>query len=176
MTTTIAPTVDERLERLALQVEYLVAEAEERRALKESISDLTGDLTPIARQGMESVSKIMADFNEKGYIDFAKSGAGVVDRIVTSFTEEDVEALGDNVVLILETVKEMTQPEVMRMMQAGFQNAAEVDPYVEPPSMFALVRQMREPDVRRGLARMIALLRSMGEAPGVSSDVKGEMK
>ena len=33
--------------------------------------------------------------------------------MVTSFGEDDVAALGDNVVLILNTLKEMTQPEVM---------------------------------------------------------------
>ena len=42
--------------------------------------------------------------------------SGVVDRIVTGFSEEDVEALGDNVVLILQTVKEMTQPEIMAIL------------------------------------------------------------
>lgn len=177
MTTMVTPTTDERLERLALQVDYLVAEADERRALKESLSDLTGDITPIARQSMESLAAVLADLDQRGYIDFARSGAGVVDRIVTSFSEEDVEALGDNIVLILETVKEMTQPEVMTMLQSSFHNAAEIDEGTEPPSLFALLRQMRDPEVRLGLARLIAVLRSMGtSSPKVFETEKGEAK
>ena len=38
-------------------------------------------------------------YEERGYFEFAKAGLGVVDRVVTNFTEEDVEQLGDNVVL-----------------------------------------------------------------------------
>jgi uncharacterized protein YjgD (DUF1641 family) len=154
--------VDTRLEVLTEQVQLLVDEAEERRRLKESYSDLMHDLNPIASQGMESVTRAMVQAQERGYVDFARSGLGVVDRVVTNFTEEDVEALGDNVVLILETVKEMTQPEIMQMMRTTLHEVGEVEEDAVPPSVFALLRQMREPEVRRGLARMLALLRSMG--------------
>jgi uncharacterized protein YjgD (DUF1641 family) len=154
--------VDTRLEVLAQQVQYLVDEAEERQRLKETYSELMHDLNPIAAQGMDTVTRAMTAAEERGYIDFAKSGLGVVDRVVTNFSEEDVEALGDNVVLILETVKEMTQPEIMQMMRATLHEVGEVEEDAVPPSVFALLRQMREPEVRRGLARLIALLRSMG--------------
>ena len=42
---------------------------------------------------------------------------------IETFSKEDVEALGDNIVLILETGKEMTQPEIMQMMQSTFLNS-----------------------------------------------------
>jgi uncharacterized protein YjgD (DUF1641 family) len=162
MNTVEALQVDTRLEVLAEQVQFLVEEAKERQRLKETYSDLIHDLNPIAAQGMESVTRAMTVAEERGYVDFARSGMGVVDRVVMNFTEEDVEALGDNVVLILETVKEMTQPEIMQMMRATLHEVGEVEEDTVPPSVFALLRQMREPEVRRGLARLIALLRSMG--------------
>jgi hypothetical protein len=99
----------------------------------------------------------------KGYFAFARAGAGIADRVVTSFTEEDVEALGENIVLILNTVKEMTQPEVMGMLRRTIHTVQDQDDTGEPPSMFALLKEMRDPQVRRGLARMLAALRSMGE-------------
>ncbi len=173
MTTTVKPTMEDQLETLRAEVAFLVAEARERQAFRESIGDLTADLSPIARQGMDSLSRVLADFEARGYASFARSGAGVVDRIVTSFTEEDVDALGENVVLILQTVKEMTQPDVMRMLQATFHNVSEVGEDVPPPSMFGLLRQMRDPDTRRGLARLIAAVRSMGlSSPAVSETRK----
>lgn len=162
MTISATPDVDRQLETLTRQVQVLVEEAEERRRLRESYTDLMHDLNPIASQSMASVTRIMAEAEERGYLDFAKSGIGVVDRVVTNFTEEDVEALGDNVVLILETVKEMTQPEIMTMLRTTLHEVGEVEEDEVPPSVFALLRQMREPEVRRGLARLIALLRSMG--------------
>ena len=162
MTLTTTPDIDRRLELLTDQVQLLVDEAEDRKRLKETYSDFVSDLSPIASQGMDTVTKAMTEAEEKGYIDFARSSIGVVDRVVTSFSEEDVEALGDNIVLILETVKEMTQPELMQMMRSTIHGVGEIEESAVPPSMFALAGQIREPEVRRGLARMIALLRSMG--------------
>lgn len=163
--TTIAPqTVEQRLDEMAEQIRFLADEARERHELRESVTDLTGDLTPIAYQSMESLTRALSEAEQKGYIDFAKSGAGVVDRVVTSFSEEDVEALGDNIVLILETVKEMTQPEVMRMMQSTFHKVSDTEDMTgPPPGLFALLGQMRDPEVRRGLNRLMAVLRSMGQ-------------
>jgi uncharacterized protein YjgD (DUF1641 family) len=163
MTTVATPDVDRRLDDLTELVESLVEEAEERRQFKESYSDLINDLTPIASQGMDSLTRVMIEAENRGYIDFAKSGLGVVERVVTSFSEEDVEALGDNIVLILETVKEMTQPEIMQMMQSTFHTVHDLDEETtEPPGMFAILGQMRDPEVRRGLNKMIVALKGMG--------------
>jgi uncharacterized protein YjgD (DUF1641 family) len=174
MTLTRDQTMESRLDELSERIDFLVAEAEERRKLRESISELTGDLTPVTKQGMDSLTRVLDDAEKRGYIDFARRGAGVVDRVVTSFTEEDVEALGDNIVLILETVKEMTQPEVMHMMRSTFQEVGEIEETEIPPSLFSLVRQMRDPEVRRGLARLLGLLRSMGSVEQESSEERKE--
>jgi len=153
---------DPRLDAIYDQVQFLVEEAEERRRTRAALSELTRDLSPIASQGFETVTRVMTDAEERGYTEFARSSLGVVDRVVTSFSEEDVEALGDNVVLILETVKEMTQPEVMSLLRSTLQNVHDTPDPQEPPSIFSLLGQMREPEVRRGLARLIVFLRSLG--------------
>ena len=98
----------------------------------------------------------------KGYFAFAAGGMQIVDNIVTSFGEEDVRRLGDNVVLILNVVKDMTQPEIMSFVR-NIVTEAEVE--VEKPvdtSLPALLRQMRDPDVRRGLALTMRVLRVVG--------------
>jgi uncharacterized protein YjgD (DUF1641 family) len=105
----------------------------------------------------------LAELERRGYFDFVRSGAGVIDRIVTTYTEDDVEALGDNIVLILDTVKEMTQPEVMTMLRRTFHTVGDSEAISEPPSTFALLKQMRDPQVRLGLARVLTMLRSVGE-------------
>jgi hypothetical protein len=128
-----------------------------------SLAELGGTVTELSGPALEAVTGRLAAADEKGYFAFARAGAGIADRVVTSFTEEDVEALGDNIVLILNTVKEMTQPEVMGMLRRTIHTVQDQDDTGEPPSMFALVKEMRDPQVRRGLARMLAALRSMGE-------------
>ena len=105
----------------------------------------------------------LQELDQRGYFTFAKSGLGVVDRVVTSFTEDDVNQLGDNIVLILQTVKEMTQPEVMELLQGAAQSLEE--DVTETPSTMSIIRQMRDPEVKRGLARMLRVLRSFSDNP-----------
>jgi hypothetical protein len=72
---------------------------------------------------------------------------------------------GDNVVTILNAVKEMTQPEVMGLVQrTAHDGPGHVEEeHVEPPSMFALLKSMRDPQTRRGLARVMSMLHTVGE-------------
>jgi uncharacterized protein YjgD (DUF1641 family) len=164
MTDLATLSVEDRLAEIEEQMRFLVDEARSRDLARESVSDLAADLSPIARQGMETMTSLLGAAETKGYIDFAQSGMGVVDRVVTSFTSEDVEALGDNIVLILQTIKEMTQPEVMQMLQSTFHNVQVQDEVIlDPPGLFALLWQIRKPDARRGLARLLAGLQSMGQ-------------
>lgn len=162
MTLTQDAALDQRLHSIEQQLDFLIAEAEERRRLRESISELAGDLSPVARQGMESMSRTLADVEQRGYVAFAKGGLGVVDKVVTSFGKDDLDALGDNVVLILETVKEMTQPEIMQMLRSTFLYASEIDEKEDPPGLLSLLNRLRDPAARRGLYRLIFLLESLG--------------
>jgi uncharacterized protein YjgD (DUF1641 family) len=135
------------------------------QTLSDPWSELAEDMAPVAREAMTSLTEILAEAERRGYFGFARSGMGVVDKVVTSFSEEDVRALGDNIVLILETIRQMTQPEVMQMLRRTVDVVGEAEP-VEPPSLFALLKELREPRVRRGLARVISMLRSVGaDAP-----------
>ncbi len=54
---------------------------------------------------MTEATAVLTQLESKGYFGFMRQGAYVVDQVVTSFSEQDVKQLGDNVVLILNTVK-----------------------------------------------------------------------
>jgi uncharacterized protein YjgD (DUF1641 family) len=129
----------------------------------ELVSSLVDEVVPLATPAMASLTGVLQDLDDKGYFRFAQGGVEIVDKVVTSFTEEDVAALGDNVVLILNTVKEMTQPEVMTLLQRTALTAQDVDQdFADSPSMLALLKQMRDPQTRRGLGRVMAMLRTVG--------------
>jgi uncharacterized protein YjgD (DUF1641 family) len=166
VTTTIAPTggLEARLDRMAAQLDELTAEMHRTRAQRDVLVELVADAGHVTGPAVQSLVDTLQVAQERGYVDFARGSAGVLDRIVTHFDEDDVEALGDNVVLILETVKEMTQPEVMTMLRrtAHRVNAPDAGP-AETPSLFALLREMRDPQVRRGLARLLDVLRSLAD-------------
>jgi uncharacterized protein YjgD (DUF1641 family) len=166
-----APIPDDRLSRIETQLGWLVADARRRDAELEPLRDLAAEVGVLSGPLMTAVTDRVATLDERGYLRFIRSSAGVVERVVESFDEDDVTALGDNIVLILETLKGLTQPEIMHLLQrtaSTAQQQAHAPISGSPPSTLALVRQLRDPEVRRGLARMIELLRSVGSEPTTS--------
>jgi uncharacterized protein YjgD (DUF1641 family) len=155
---------EDRLVAIEARLDALLAHAERRDAELEPLRDLAAEIGVLSGPAMDSVTSHVAAWDERGYLTFARSGARVVDRIVTSFDEQDVEALGDNVVLMLETLRDLTQPEILQLLRQTADSVGHLEPAPsgEPPSTFALLRQLRDPEVRRGLARMLELLRSVG--------------
>jgi uncharacterized protein YjgD (DUF1641 family) len=136
----------------------------------ESMSQLVSEVMPLVGPGVGKLTDVMQQLDDKGYFMFAQGGMEIADKVVTSFDHDDIVALGDNVVLILNTVKEMTQPEVMGMLKRTFVTVQEVEEaHVEPPSMFALIKEMRDPQTRRGLSRVVSMLRTVGAEQPESS-------
>ncbi len=129
----------------------------------ESLQQLVDEVTPLSQDAFIALMEALADFERRGYFGFARSGVKVIDNVVSNFTEEDVEALGDNVVLILQAVREMTQPEIMTMVR----NTAQTVRTAEIPEKLSwreLIRQMRDPAVKKGLARFMLTMRSVAGA------------
>jgi uncharacterized protein YjgD (DUF1641 family) len=157
-----APTTD-RLDQIAAQVAELTQALHRQQAEREQLTELLTEVNALARPAMDLAMSRFAEYDRLGYFTFAQESAGILDRIVTSFSPEDVRALGDNVVTILQTVREMTQPEVMNLVRRTAETAQEADlGFSDAPSTFALLRQMRDPEVRRGLARVLAMLQTVG--------------
>lgn len=149
-------TVMRLLKRVAESAEVLdatLAQLQSAHGLVEDIMPLTGD-------AFVKATTALADFERRGYFTFAKEGLGVLDRVITTYDEDDIRALGDNIVVILDTVKQMTQPEVMTMLSRTVDSMEDAE--VESMSLFKLARQMRDPEIKRGLARLLGMLRTMG--------------
>lgn len=130
----------------------------------DALTELAGTLSELSGPAMAKLTDTLEVADQKGYFAFARQGGMIADRVVTEFTEDDVAALGDNVVTILSAVKEMTQPEVMALVRRTALTVQDgEDHHIEPPSMFALLRSMRDPQTRRGLARVMNMLHTIGE-------------
>ncbi|MFN8499074.1 MAG: hypothetical protein U0641_14585 [Anaerolineae bacterium] len=133
----------------------------------ESMMDLVQTVGPLTDDAFGMAVNTLQEMEHKGYFVFLKGGMRMMDNIVTSFSEEDVQALADNIVLILRTVKSMTQPEIMRLAQ---NTVGVMEPEPQAPvdiSYRALITQMRDPNVRRGLALTMRMLGTVGEGtPG----------
>jgi len=103
----------------------------------------------------------------EGFFNFARGGWYILEQIVSEFSEEDVRALGDNVVTILKTVRAMTQPEIMALANNAVQTISQEPNVEENASAWALIREMGDPKVRKGLARMLNVLKVLADQPGM---------
>lgn len=128
----------------------------------ESLNDLGREFGPITDGIFLTLMTRLDDMERKGYFTFLNGGMEILDKIVTNFTEEDVRQLGDNVVLILQTVKEMTQPEIMQLLSSTATVMREED-VPENVSFFSIVRQLNDPAVKRGLAKTLNVLRTVSQ-------------
>jgi hypothetical protein len=147
-----------QLARLSAQLEEVVAETRHARERWEVLEELLTDATPVVRQFVGSATDRLDGLPLARYGAFANAGLGVVDRVVGAFGPEDVEALGENVVLMLQTLRAMTQPEILGLLRQTAAWAQEHPAPTEPPSLFALAGRLRRPEVRAGLDRVLSLL------------------
>jgi uncharacterized protein YjgD (DUF1641 family) len=145
-----------KLVRHGPQIEMLVDQLD-------SLTDMLDVARPMLREGVDKATAMAGEFEKKGYFTFAQGGIRMMDNVVTSFGEDDVNRLGDNIVLILNTVKDMTQPEIMNFLRNTLLVASKE---VEKPvstSFLDLYRQMQDPAVRRGLALTMRVLKVVGD-------------
>jgi uncharacterized protein YjgD (DUF1641 family) len=135
----------------------------------ESVNDFLKDATPIARQvGLDAIQKLH-ELEQKGYIDFFRELTRVLDNIVTGFKKEDVKALADNIVTILSTVKSMTQPEMLEALNNGVKVYKSIDTKNIPEyTIWKAMREMRSPEMRKGLGFMITFLKNLVKEENVS--------
>jgi len=130
----------------------------------ESVHDLLADAVPLTNDAFQQAAAHLDGMERKGYFGFARESWRVVDNVVSAFSEDDVRQLGDNIVLILRAVREMTQPEVMAMVRSLSTTYRGEVVAAGPPgsvSLLSLLRQTGDPEVRRGLAMAMTMLRVM---------------
>ncbi|VAW30293.1 hypothetical protein MNBD_BACTEROID07-1588, partial [hydrothermal vent metagenome] len=128
----------------------------------ESGYDLIRDISPILHQiGLDGI-RTMNDLEKKGYVDFVKESGKIIDNIVTHFSTEDVGDLAENIVTILETVKNLTQPEMLGAINNGVVVYKSLDVSDIPEySLFKAMRAMNSPELRKGLGFMITFLKNI---------------
>jgi uncharacterized protein YjgD (DUF1641 family) len=110
------------------------------------------------------------ELDRKGYFTFAKELGGVADNVVTSFTRDDVKNLGDNVVTILNTVKSLTQPDMLQTINNAIGVYKQLDVQIpEKVSLLTLLKEINTPETKRGLAFAVAFLKNVANQTPASS-------
>ncbi len=127
-----------------------------------SAMDLMKDVGPIANEVIIDTTKKLHEFEQKGYFDFLMEFGQVIDNVVTHYSKEDVRLLADNVVVILDTVKNLTQPDVLKSIDTAvkvFSNMETED--VPEYSIFRVMREINKPEMKKAWGFLFTFLKNM---------------
>ena len=159
-------SVREAVEALRRDVAYL---AERQRRQEE----LMEEMTPILKEVMATATARLDQLEKQGYFRFARELGYVVERVVEGYSADDVRALGDAVVGILDTVRTLTQPEVLKLASEAGAVVSHSDD-VEPLGLVGMVRATRHEDVQRGMAVFLEVLRHVGRGADAAHNRRRE--
>jgi len=129
----------------------------------ESVMGLTDDVNRIGQEVFNVTVETLDRFEREGYFTFMQEAWKILERIVAEFNEEDVRALGDNIVTILTTARNMTQPEILSLANNAVEAISAEATVEDAPSTLKLLREFSDPQVRMGLARMINVVKALAD-------------
>jgi len=128
----------------------------------ESVNDFINDFAPSGKVAFLELLSTLDEMDRKGYFEFIKESANIADKIVTSFSVDDVRLLGDNIVSIMNTIKSLTQPDMLAAMNNAVSIYKDLDFEIdEKVSYFKLFKEAKTPEMRRGIAYGIQFLKSL---------------
>jgi uncharacterized protein YjgD (DUF1641 family) len=128
----------------------------------ESAREFLADATPLARGMFSEALGKLDELDRKGYFAMARELQRAADNVVANFTVEDVRLLADNLVAILNTIKNLTQPHMLQAINNAVEVYEKIDfGTMEAYSPWRAFRELNKPEMRRGLGFMIVFLRNL---------------
>lgn len=138
----------------------------------ESIMDLSKDLAPLTREATIDFIYKLHELDSKGYFEFFSSVTKILDNIVTHYTKEDVELLADNIVTILDTVKSITQPDMLHAMNNAVAIYKDLDPVNVPEySVWKAIRELSSPEMKKGIGFIFTYLKGLSRGKTQNNNV-----
>jgi uncharacterized protein YjgD (DUF1641 family) len=153
------------LKNLSIRLLKNVGTFNEMIGMLESVSDFMKDAGPIANEMIIDFTRKLHEFEEKGYFDFMAEIGTIIDNIITHFTKDDIRQLADNIVTILETVKSLTQPEMLNSINNAVRiyGSLEMDSVPEY-SIWKLMREMNKPEMKKALGFAVSFMKNLSQS------------
>lgn len=138
----------------------------------EAAAELSDEVRRLGKQVFNQIVMTLDRLEREGYFTFARGGWRILERVVTEFSEEDINALGDNIVTILRTVRNLTQPEIMNLTNQALEAIRQGPPVDADISLWSLLRDLSDPKVRKGMARLINLVKVLADQPAPKTEIR----
>lgn len=130
----------------------------------ESLDALTQELEPLSKEMVRDLVDRLQSWESRGYFQLAQSVLQLVDRMAEHTREDDLHWLADHADALLDTLRDVTRPEVLALTRHVVTTVATSSEAQEAPEvgLWGLAKASREPEVRRGLGVLVEVLRGVG--------------
>lgn len=160
---TDASSVGLRLAQLAASVDALAQQQRQMLEGQQFLAEAWREAAPILKDVMSVATTRLGDLEQRGYFRAGRAAVDVLDRVVSAYDGDELQRFSDAVVSILDTVRNLTQPEILAI--ANEASAALSGAAVLPPiGMAGMLRASRDGEVQKGMAVVLELLRHVGRA------------
>jgi uncharacterized protein YjgD (DUF1641 family) len=132
----------------------------------ESLAELLEVSSPLVNDAFGKAVDELAILESKGYFTFARGSVKLLDNLVASFSEEELNQMSENVGSAVNLVKELIKPEILSFANTKLAQIQEEATKPVEASTLGLVRQMGDPEVRRGLALTLRMMKVIGSNGG----------
>jgi len=127
-----------------------------------SVLDFLKELGPIANELIIDLTKKMHELENKNYFAFFGELTKVLDNVVQNFTPADIRHFADNIVLIMQTVKNLTQPEMLTALNNAVKVYGSVGTETIPQySIWKVLKEMKTPEMKSAMGFMITFMKSL---------------
>lgn len=126
-------------------------------------SEFLDEMNPILAEVMHGTTENLRQLEERGYFAFGRELLRALDNIVSAYDADDARQLADNVVRIVDTIRNVTQPEVLALANEATDAVADAGD-ARPRGVFGVLRATQDDDVQKGMAVMLQVLRHVGRA------------
>ena len=137
----------------------------------ESMMDLIKDVSPILNEmGVDVIHKFH-ELEQKGYFDFIWEVTRIFDNIVTNYSREEIRQLADNIPVIMETIKNLTDPEMLKALNNAVTTYRDMDPgQVKEYSLWKTFKEMRSPEMKRNMGFMMMFLKNLSQQQNTNNN------
>jgi uncharacterized protein YjgD (DUF1641 family) len=128
----------------------------------ENVKDFVYDFKPVSREMFFDFMNRLDEMDRKGYFAFMKEMGVMMDKVVSTFSREDAKQLGDNIVTILNTIKNITQPDMLNAVNNAVSIYKNLDTKIDKKvTVFYLLKELNKPEVKKGLALALNFLKNL---------------
>jgi uncharacterized protein YjgD (DUF1641 family) len=130
-----------------------------------SVMDLLKDAGPIANEVIIDGTRKLHEFEQKGYFEFIREIGVIMDHIVTYYSVKDVRMLADNVVSILDIVKNLTQPQMLKSVDTWVKVFSSMETEDVPEySIFRVIREINKPEMKKAWGFLYTFLKNISRS------------